>query len=273
MSNRLIISDRNYRDHVKRCEDEGQLCGCLPDPAFPSARLGVPFAEKIKIIPRAERKKIILARRAAGRTSLLRKLIDDAKLPCYYQGGTSYCWAHAGTLTANIAWIASGRYPVEFAPEGVAVPVTGGRNRGGTLTEALDRLRSHGAPERWFIPQNELRERFFEDGWKENALLHRIGEVYPVLGPNIWDQIATGSLGAYAFMVGLDWWGHAVTYTGLTLDDDDEDELIEFRNSHGADYGDDGYAYLTESRGTPVEEWGIYAVKTMQLTGPTNLST
>ncbi len=259
--NRLIITDRNYRTHVQQCQDRGLRTGCQP--ALPSERKGTPFAEKIDIIPASKRKALIKARA----NSRLSDLIVDAKLPCYDQGGTNYCWAHAGTLAVNATAIAAGQAMVELAPESVAVPVTGGRNRGGTLTEALDQLVEYGVAERQYIPKNGFKQSRFDDGWIANRKLHRIHEYYPVTGPNIWDQIATGLVaGGFAFMVGLDWWGHAVTYLDLNLDDDGE-EIVDFRNSWDKDYGDNGFASLSRDRGTPVDYWGIYAVRTVIVPG------
>lgn len=263
MSERTIITDRTAELHKRIWEDRGKLCGCIAEPQFPRAMDGPPLSEVIPLIPRKEWPDRIRARSA----SQLSHLIEVAGLPCYDQGGTNYCWAHAATLALNAAEIVSGLPMVELAPESVAVPITGGRNRGGTLTEALDYLRAFGAAERRFIPRNELRQSRFADGWKANRALHRIDEYHPIVGPKIWDQMITGVLDGFALMKGLRWWEHAVADTDVVLDDDDT-VLVKFRNSYGAEYGENGFAYLDESRGTPEPGWGIIAVRSTIVSGP-----
>ena len=59
--------------------------------------------------------------------------------------------------------------------------------------------------------------------------------------------------------IGLDWWGHQVLITG-PVDLGNGKYGVEFRNSWGADYGDDGYSTLTENKAQPSGSFACISV-------------
>ena len=257
----FVIDDRNYRDVLKRTEDEGLGTGLLPEPYEFTAGLlphAPPFSEKFKPIPRSEWKDRIKAREQRSLSRLIRQL----GIPTFNQGPTNWCWAHAATKMA-CACLAIQGTPLVLAPESVAGPASGWRNVGGTLTQALDQLRTGGACTRDFVAQaNTVSPRAMRDGWQGNARLHRVDEYYSLIGRDIWDQIVTALFDDFAVACGVYWWLHALCYLDPVILDDGT-VGIAHDNSHGSRYGEDGIAVFTESRGTPEVGWGVIACRTV----------
>jgi hypothetical protein len=147
--------------------------------------------------------------------------------------------------------------PESLSAESVCVPVTRGRNRGGSPEEALRRLQSHGACYQEFWPKNDLNEEHAKRGWEVNAYSHRIIKWLEV--SNFDDQM-TLALRRIPVAIGLGWWGHLVCQLDPVYLDDlpDLDNVVRasgqfgigFDNSWGADFGDNGYAYLDEKHAT-----------------------
>jgi hypothetical protein len=147
--------------------------------------------------------------------------------------------------------------PEILSAESVAVPVTGGRNRGGSPDEALERLMSHGCCKQSYWPPNDLNISHAKIGWEQNALNHVILRWADL--ENFDDQ-ATLALHRIPVAIGLGWWGHLVCQLDVVyLDDIPALDAIDrpsgqfgvgFDNSWGADYGENGYAYLDERHAT-----------------------
>ena len=257
----FVIDDRNYRDVMKRAEDRGYLPGLNPEPPEFSAGT-VPslpaFSETFPLIPRSEWPDRI---RARGENTLA-KLIRQRGIPTFDQDGTNWCWGHAATKAACACLAVQGT-PRVLAPESVAGPASGWRNRGGTLTEAFGQLSVGGACTRDFVASaNTVRESALKANWQENAALHRAGERYSLIGAKLWDQIVSALLGPFAIACGVAWWSHALCYLDPVLLDDGTVGVMH-DNSHGESYGEDGLAVFTEGRGTPEAGWGVIAIRSM----------
>lgn len=257
----FIINDQNYRDVMKRQEDRGCKTGLLPEPPeFAAGKLphAPPFSEFFKPIPRSEWKDRIKAREDRP----LSRLIRQAGIPTFSQGGTNWCWAYAATKMACTCLALQGT-PLVLAPESVAGPASGWRNAGGTLTQGLNQLRKGGACTRDFVLQpNTVSARALKDGWQQNALLHRVDEYYSLIGRDVWDQMVTALFDPFAIACGLAWWEHALCYLDPVILPDGT-VGIQHDNSHGSNYGEDGFAVFTESRGTPETGWGVIAARTV----------
>jgi len=192
-------------------------------------------------IPRSEWKRLIIAGKGTWLGDLTR-----GKLPVHDQDGTNYCWAHGSVRAVEALRVYEGQTPLFLSPESVAVPVTGGRNRGGSPDEAIQQLRTFGACDQLLWPENDLNERHAKSSWKTEALNHVILRWIDVF--NFADQI-TLALHRIPVAIGLGWWGHLVCQLDPVILPDGS-VGIGADNSWGADYGDNGYFLLDEEHGT-----------------------
>lgn len=255
----LLITDANADEQIRllRKRLNGHELygwrGCLPRKIPYGCIKGVqPSSFLFPRIPRSEWRDRIREGKGTFLGDLTRKVLSP-----HDQGLTNYCWAHGSVRGLEALRVFQGQKPLILSAESVAVPVTGGRNRGGSPDEALERLMSHGCCEQSFWPNNDLNERHAKDGWLDNALSHVILRWADV--ENFDDQ-ATLALHRVPVPIGLGWWGHLVCQLDLVyLDDIKEldhfvrasDQFgIGFDNSWGADYGENGYAYLDEKHAT-----------------------
>jgi hypothetical protein len=253
----LIITNDNYlkaiHDRLERLEIPRRFktyispqalgaldAGCKPRVAsHGSLSFAPPAAERIQIIPRALWPDLIKA--GAGRW--LHDLTKD-KLPPHDQGSTNYCWAHGSVRTAEILRVYEAQQPLILSAESVAVPITGGRNRGGTPEEALIRLVAKGACRQELWPPNDRNQSHAAPGWETDAANQRITQWLDV------DRFAmqmTLALLRIPVAIGLGWWGHLVCQLDPLWYGGD-DFGIGCDNSWGPDYGDNGYFEIAEER-------------------------
>ncbi len=243
-----VIDESNYieaiAEHCNRVEESETLtkAGCLPRRTEYGSIAHVPKAsEIIKPIPRNQWADLI----KEGKGTFLHDLTKD-KLPPHDQGSTNYCWAHGFVRSAEILRVFEGQPPLILSAESVAVPLTGGRNRGGYPEEALHQMRNYGACDQDYWPHNDRNERHAKTGWEVDAMKHRIIRWCDVDG---FDMQMTLALLRIPVAIGLSWWGHLVCQL----------DPIHFGgnkfgfgcdNSWGKNYGDNGHFELTERRGT-----------------------
>lgn len=260
----LIISEDNYldavaeHDHRLRGKVLYGVAGCTPRVSDFGTLPGVPPAESIyPRIPRSRWTQMIRSQQG----TFLHNLTRDV-LPPHDQGSTNYCWAHGCTRALEILRVYQTQDAEVLSAESVAVPITGGRNRGGSADEALGHLRTKGACRQSFWPKNDLNERHAKDGWQEDALDHAIISWTDV--QNFEDQM-TLALHRVPVAIGLRWWGHLICQLDPILYPDGTFGL-GCDNSWGPNYGDNGYFLLTERRGTA--DLGAFAP--ISATFPTN---
>ncbi len=169
---------------------------------------------------------------------------DD--LPPHDQGGTNYCWAHGSVRAVEALRVYQGQDPLVLSAESIAVPLTGGRNRGGTPDEALGQLMKYGACRQELWPLNDRNESHADPRWKQDRLDHVVLDWLDI--PS-WDYQITLALHRIPIAIGLAWWGHLVCQLDPVILPNGEIG-IGFDNSWGADYGENGYAILDEKHGT-----------------------
>lgn len=216
--------------------------GCL-EQGFGST----PFESRFKLLDEKEmRERVEFLKRTEGS---IFHLFREHKVPCKNQNGHGYCWGY-GTETAREGnWIVRFGNYVEFNPHSVCAPVKNGRDEGGwgsdywkyaskvgvlpaSVYKGHDRdFRKYDTPE-----NNALRAKY-RHGEAVELSRGNMQQLYSVLASNI---------GAG---VGWMWWGHLIG--ALILDWSDKyGWLTGIRNSHGPNFGWDGWVFATESVAT-----------------------
>jgi hypothetical protein len=243
-----------HRERHERLDPtaEGLPIGCFPTRHRYGERTGVvPADDYLEPIPRSKWKDYINEGEGTFLADLKRGI-----LPVHNQGSTNYCWAQGSLRSAEINSLFETGSPILRSAESVAVPITGGRNRGGRPDEALDRLISHGACRQDLWPLNSRDTSNWTDAVAEDALDCRIVRWLMI---ESWEMQVTACFHRLAIATGLAWWGHLVCFhTPIIL----PDSSVGLRgdNSWGADWGDRGEFDATERRGTA--DLGCFAALT-----------
>lgn len=265
LSKAIIIDDDNWRDHIGIQHDDGSVIlpddhpnnggerrfmGCMPRQSEPGT---LPYCAKpdFKLISRNEWSSRIKDREQSGSTN--RGVIDHAGVECLDQNGTNYCWVNSPAGAVMSVRAMQGESYVKLSPASLGGPLTGYRNIGGYLDDALRGATEMGFASTDFVPPNSLRKSDRKSGTEANALLHRVTKWWDMMSKSdgqMFDRCATLLLQGIPVCVGYNWWSHAVTLIDL-VEISPGKFGFKFRNSWGASYGDNGYAILAEGKGTP----------------------
>jgi hypothetical protein len=266
----IEITDRNWQDHVGYAGvleadhpfagGEQRVCGCLPRRSVYGS---LPYAEPLpreRLIPRSEWKDRI----ADGERTqtFLSHLLARAGVPCLDQDGLPYCHAFSPAAAMMGLRAYHNLSFVLLSAGSIGGPATGYTPRGATIEDDLQVIVERGAASVAFVPMMQVSRAGWKPGAEENALLHRVAEWYDLGGTGrMFDEVITLLLRRIPVCVGLNWWGHAVTYCDPVVTSSGRFG-VRFRNSWGPDYGEDGYAILEEGKGTPDD---AYAPRVMTL--------
>jgi hypothetical protein len=108
-------------------------------------------------------------------------------------------------------------------------------------------------PSRWDARWTTERDKYRISEWWDGEL--------PGLS---WDAAVTFTLLNIPFFSGHAWWSHAITGGFGARIRNRRLELL-FRNSWGSDYGEDGYFWMADDKGTP--DIGLFGVRSVVASG------
>jgi hypothetical protein len=244
----LIIDDTSFREaqreRLQRLDPDGhnREPGCYPSAfRYGQSDIVTNAQDYLDPIPRSKWKDLI--NQGAG------QFLQDLKqgiLPPHDQGQTNYCWAHGSLRTVELTSLFETGVPVLRSAESIAVPVTNGHNRGGTPDEAMARMISHGACRQELWPLNDLDTNLWTPQIAADAKECRLLRWLQI---DTWEMQVTCCFHRLAVAAGLRWWSHLICqHTPVILPNGEVG--LGSDNSWGADYGEDGYFILNESKGT-----------------------
>ena len=264
---RLVITDDNALQFVPDSTGEIRLpggeivtTGHIPRDyaAQPAGKLSFASASAIAPIPMEEWPERI-ADQERNRAGLYHAWEDDLNRKILNQQRTNYCHAFSPAIAMMLARAVAGLTQIELSAGSIGGPVTGYRNRGAWIGDDLAQIVEHGAATTEFVPMLQISRNGWKPGAEENAQLHKVEE-WDELGRRDFRQTITALLTSLPVCVGLNWWGHAVTYirpidTGRGRATDLDRYDVGALNSWGASYGDGGYFELTGRKRIPDEQY------------------
>jgi hypothetical protein len=174
------------------------------------------------------------------------------------QNGLPYCWAWGAAASLMDLRAREGKPVPLLSPVSLGFCV-GWKSRGNYLESAIRGLRERGCCEMEYTPDmHSRRYQSYKEGWEENALQHRIDEVWDCSRSSMVQHaisiLATGT----PLYIAYNWWGHALMCTGVKWAPRERNSLIWLiRNSHN----EDDVIEMTGSRAVPDEAYGFRASK------------
>lgn len=212
--------------------------------AHPHGSLPYAKAFDMPLIPRSEWDDRIAEMEKTK--SRLSDLVLAAGIPSKDQNGTNYCWFNGVITACETLRCVEGLPYVALSSASGAAPIKGFRNNGGWGGDALEWMTEHGACSEDLWPNAAINRKYFTEEAKTQALLYRVTESTDV-EQNDFEALMTMLFNRIPCPLGLDWWGHLIcamdpVKTGT------KQYGVRIRNSWSDDYGDKGFAVLTERK-------------------------
>lgn len=263
----LIIDDVNYvqwqNGDAFHCGGEARVMGTLPRKSTYGA---LPFAgpPAIPLIPRSEWPDRIAD--LSRRKMRLRDKMEAAGLKIWDQDGYGFCHGYSAVKGCEVQRMEQGLPHVNLSASSVAAPAAGWQNAGAAIDDDLKEMVETGVATIDFVPMLTHKKSLFKEGWKENAALHRVIEVWDLQSRNF-DQQATCMLAGFGVCNGLNYWGHAVfdhdlvDYNPKLPAEDLNRYGVEFANSWTANWGDKGHGIRVGSKKFADQAYVIRQVK------------
>lgn len=257
----LVIDDRNYRDFTgdgKVADFHGpRLLTCRPR-ALPYGQVAeaTPMADAFKVIPREEWPERIKEKNA--NQSWMHDLVAGV-IPCMDQNGLGYCHAYGTVLAVMGQRLLQGLRPVLLSAESVGGPITGWQNEGAALDSDLRQITRVGACRQSFMDRpHSINPQAWKPGWKEDCANYRGIEWWDLDQGNTFDFVCSCALLDILCNQGFSWWGHAITGAFRLRQKNGRFEVMS-RNSWGKSFGEDGFFWMPEGKGTP--DLGLFAIR------------
>lgn len=206
----------------------------------------VPPMPKELIYPSSEIEARIKAKQAEQ--SQLSDMLKYFKIDVLNQEKTNFCWFNSPTFSVMALRAAQGLPYIRLSPASGAAQITNYRNVGGYGEQAFRWITTKGIAPQELWPANAIDRQYHTSVTDQAALNFRVHEWYE-LEPGNMDQVVSMLLRNIPVCVGLNWWGHEVTYIdALWLDGA---LAILFANSWGTGWGQNGYGILRGNRMKP----------------------
>lgn len=241
ISGRTIIDDRNFRDSLFSF-DSGYVARDYDQ--FPEGTFAAPF--NMPVIPREEWPERI--EQMDKEKGWIKNHIQRAGMKVKNQQRTNYCWINAPVFCVEAVRVSQGDPYVELSPASVGAPIKGYRNVGGWGSQGVEYMAEHGVAPASLWPVNAISRQYDTEESRQERKKYIIDEWLELKPRNV-DQMATCLLMGLPVAIGLNWWSHEVT--AVTIAYKNGQFLFEIGNSWGSGYGEDGYAYLSESKARP----------------------
>jgi hypothetical protein len=177
----------------------------------------------------------------------------------WYQDGLKYCWTWGGTAALQDCEAREKKWTTLLSPVAMGYLVDW-RNAGNYLDSVIQGFKERGVPEASYTPDMLSRNpKTFKEGWEDNALLHRLGDVYDTDAQKMIQHaisiLACGIPGHNAF----NWWGHSTETVCVWWDETQVNNLRwGVRNSHN----ENDVIVMTGNKAVPDEFYGYASTKT-----------
>lgn len=186
--------------------------------------------------------------------STLKQVGLDAGIRTVSQNGVPHCWAFGSVRAVELVEAISGEKHVPLSPTSVACVAKNFRRVGGNTFDTIPVMTTRGivTAENWPI-NNFNRDLDNEEAWRDG--LRFALKRWMELPRNDFDAAASELLRGFPVILGVPWGRGAHMIVGTDLKALGAGRYgIEIWNSHGVDYGEDGFAVLPENRATAFDQ-------------------
>lgn len=251
---RLLLPDSSGYVQPQLGGGDRRVMGCRPRPAGRVVSSAKRFEQSdIAMVPRSEwAERIASMERTKTRLSDIYK---RHKLPVQDQNGFGWCHAYSPCNAVMLMLAMQGVPYVRLSEASIAGPVTGWKNRGAWIGEDLEQITKTGVAAWDQVPEFCTDPRTAKDGWEDDARKRLVIE-WVELPSRSEEAVMSCLFARLPVCVGLNWWGHAVTYH-----DPIPGGGVRFLNSWSEQFEDGGWGMLRGSKALADEAYALRAVK------------